>query len=126
MARFVSSVALVGFQGRGCAAIVQPHACHPFLLAALLVPWPEKSTALLGQRWSRRPQNPIRVTADVPRNVPAQPRATAPVSPVVSHGIHDGHGFPSLDHLHDGGRRHTSRQGRHIALSGVENYSCNI
>jgi hypothetical protein len=28
-----------------------------------------------------------------------------------------GHGFPSLDHLHDGGRLHTSRQGRPMALS---------
>jgi len=81
------------------------------------VPWPEKSIALLGHRWSRRPRHPRRATADVPRIVPAPHRATAPVSPGVSHGIPDGRGFPSLDHLQDGGRRHTSRQGRHMALS---------
>ena len=97
--------------------MVQPHADHPFLLEALLVQWPEKSTALLGQRWSRRPRHPRRATADLPRKVPAPHRATAPVSPVVSHCIHDGHCFPSLDRFHDGGRLHTARQWRHIALS---------
>ena len=63
------------------------------------------------------PRHPRRATADVPRTVHAQHRATALVNPVVSHCIYNGHGFPSLDHLHDGGRRHTSRQGRHMALS---------
>src|SRR5215471_4039205 len=33
-------VALVGFQGRGCADVVQPNGCHPFLLEALLLQWP--------------------------------------------------------------------------------------
>ena len=28
--------ALVGFQGRGLAEVVQPHCCHPFLLEALI------------------------------------------------------------------------------------------
>jgi hypothetical protein len=32
--------ALVGFQGRGFADVVQPNCCHPFLLAALLFQWP--------------------------------------------------------------------------------------
>jgi hypothetical protein len=52
--------ALVGFQGRGCADVVQPNCCHPFLLAALLFQWPEKGMTLLRQRWSLRPRNPIR------------------------------------------------------------------
>ena len=110
-------MALVGCQGRGCAAVVPPHVCHPFFLTALLVPWPEKSTALLGHRWSRSLRHPRSATADLPRTLPAPHRATAPVSPGVSRCIHDGHGFPSLDHLHDGGRLHTSRQGRPMALS---------
>src|SRR5262249_42894588 len=33
-------MALVGFQGRGCAHVVQPNCCHPFLLEALLFQWP--------------------------------------------------------------------------------------
>src|SRR5262252_9215649 len=33
-------VALVGFRGRGCADVVQPNCCHPFLLEALLFQWP--------------------------------------------------------------------------------------
>src|SRR5262249_26277574 len=33
-------MALVGFQGRGCADVVQPNRCHPFLLEALLFQWP--------------------------------------------------------------------------------------
>jgi len=32
--------ALVGFQGRGCAEVVPPYCCHPFLLEALLFQWP--------------------------------------------------------------------------------------
>src|SRR4029434_6387492 len=32
--------ALVGFQGRGCAEVVQPHSCHIFLLEALIFQWP--------------------------------------------------------------------------------------
>src|SRR5215813_3542781 len=32
--------ALVGFQGRGCADVVQPNCCHPVLLEALLFQWP--------------------------------------------------------------------------------------
>jgi hypothetical protein len=32
--------ALVGFQGRGFAEVVQPHCCYPFLLEALLFQWP--------------------------------------------------------------------------------------
>ena len=34
------SEALVGFQGRGFADVVQPHCCHPFLLEAFLFQWP--------------------------------------------------------------------------------------
>jgi hypothetical protein len=52
--------ALVGCQGRGFAEAVQPHSCHPFLLETLIFPWPQKSIALLGQRWSLRPRNPRR------------------------------------------------------------------
>ena len=33
-------LALVGFQGRGCADVIQPHCCHPALLEALLFQWP--------------------------------------------------------------------------------------
>ena len=33
-------MALVGFQGRGCADVVQPNCCHPFLLEAFLFQWP--------------------------------------------------------------------------------------
>ena len=33
-------MALVGFQGRGFAAVVQPNCCRPFLLEALLFQWP--------------------------------------------------------------------------------------
>jgi len=32
--------ALVGFQGRGFADVVQPNCCPPFLLEALLFQWP--------------------------------------------------------------------------------------
>jgi hypothetical protein len=32
--------ALVGFQGRGYADVIQPHCCHPALLEALLFQWP--------------------------------------------------------------------------------------
>ena len=32
--------ALVGFQGRRCADVVQPNCCHPFLLEVLLFQWP--------------------------------------------------------------------------------------
>src|SRR5262245_7756652 len=32
--------ALVGFQGRGWADVIQPNCCHPFLLDALLFQWP--------------------------------------------------------------------------------------
>jgi hypothetical protein len=32
--------ALVGFQGRGCADVVQPDFGHPLLLEALLFQWP--------------------------------------------------------------------------------------
>ena len=32
--------ALVGFQGHGCADVVQPNCCHPFLLEAFLFHWP--------------------------------------------------------------------------------------
>jgi hypothetical protein len=60
------------------------------------VQWPEKSTALLGQRWSRSPRHPRRATADLPRKVPAPHRATAPVSPVVSHCIMMGTAAPAL------------------------------
>jgi len=35
----IFSLALVGFQGRGCADVVQPNCCHPFLLEALLFQW---------------------------------------------------------------------------------------
>jgi len=35
-AQAYSVEALVGFQGRGCADVVQPNCCHPFLLEALL------------------------------------------------------------------------------------------
>ena len=35
-----STDALVGFQGRGVADVVQPNCCHPFLLEALLFQWP--------------------------------------------------------------------------------------
>jgi hypothetical protein len=38
--RFFSK-ALVGFQGRGCADVVQPNCGHPFLLEALLFQWPQ-------------------------------------------------------------------------------------
>src|SRR5215831_164620 len=60
-------MARVGCQGRGGAEVVPPHACHPFLLATLLLQGPAKSMALLGQRWSLRPQNPIsaRVFMDI-------------------------------------------------------------
>ena len=34
------SEALVGFQGRGVADVVQPNCCHPFFLEALLFQWP--------------------------------------------------------------------------------------
>ena len=34
-----SALALVGFQGRGCAEVVQPHSSHPCLLEALLFQW---------------------------------------------------------------------------------------
>src|SRR5262247_3609423 len=54
---------LVGCQGRGCE-VVQPHACHPVLLSALLWQWPEKSLELLGQRWSRRLRHPRRAIKD--------------------------------------------------------------
>jgi hypothetical protein len=40
----LAHAARVGCQGRSCAEVVQPHACSPCLLAALLVPWPEQST----------------------------------------------------------------------------------
>src|SRR2546428_2518811 len=33
-------LALVGFQGRGWADVVQPTCCHPFFLEALLFQWP--------------------------------------------------------------------------------------
>jgi hypothetical protein len=33
-------MALVGFQGRGCAEVVSPPCCYPFLLEALLFQWP--------------------------------------------------------------------------------------
>jgi DDE domain len=36
----LTALALVGFQGRGCAHVVQPNCCHPFLLEALLFQWP--------------------------------------------------------------------------------------
>ena len=38
----LSQLALVGFQGRGCADGVQPDFCHPLLLEALLLQWPSK------------------------------------------------------------------------------------
>jgi hypothetical protein len=31
--------ALVGFQGRRCAEVAQPHSCHPFLFEALIFQW---------------------------------------------------------------------------------------
>src|SRR6516165_10192091 len=31
--------ALIGFQGRGCAEVIQPNGCHSFLLEALLFQW---------------------------------------------------------------------------------------
>ena len=34
------SEALVGFQGRGFADVVQPNCCHPVPLEALLFQWP--------------------------------------------------------------------------------------
>src|SRR5262249_45044401 len=37
---YQTAFALVGFQGRGCAEVVQPNCCHPFLLEALLFQWP--------------------------------------------------------------------------------------
>src|SRR5262245_36375520 len=60
-------MALVGFQGRGCAEVVQPHSGPPFLLEVLILQWPSKGMALLGQRWSRRPRNPIRAIHDIHR-----------------------------------------------------------
>jgi hypothetical protein len=36
------TMALVGFQGRGCADGVQPDFCHPLFLEALLFQWPSK------------------------------------------------------------------------------------
>ena len=41
--------ALVGFQGRGWAEVVQPHCGHACLLVALRFPWAETGMALLGQ-----------------------------------------------------------------------------
>ena len=38
--KLYSFEALVGFQGRGCADVIQPNCCHPFLLEALLLQWP--------------------------------------------------------------------------------------
>ena len=35
----VTNEALVGFQGRGCAEVAQPHSCHPFLFEALIFQW---------------------------------------------------------------------------------------
>ena len=40
MLLFFEREALVGFQGRGCAEVVQPNCCHPFLLEAFLFQWP--------------------------------------------------------------------------------------
>jgi hypothetical protein len=36
----LSTKALVGFQGRGCAETVQPYSCHPFLIEAFIFQWP--------------------------------------------------------------------------------------
>src|SRR5262247_602451 len=30
---------VIGFQGRGCAEVIQPNGCHSFLLEALLFQW---------------------------------------------------------------------------------------
>src|SRR6266705_9157 len=46
--RLLCNEALVGFQGRGCADVVQPNCCHPFLLEALLLQWPSL------RRWASR------------------------------------------------------------------------
>src|SRR5262249_22303575 len=37
---FGAKPALVGFQGRGCAEVVQLDCCYPFRLEALLFQWP--------------------------------------------------------------------------------------
>jgi hypothetical protein len=36
----VSTMALVGFQGRGCAEIVHPDLCHALFRKAFLLQWP--------------------------------------------------------------------------------------
>src|SRR2546426_290070 len=54
--------ALVGFQGRGCAEVVQLDFWHPHLLEVLLFQWPSKCVTILGPRWSIRPRNPIRAS----------------------------------------------------------------
>src|SRR5262245_59814586 len=36
----ISMLALIGFQGRGCARASNPIVVHPFLLEVLLVQWP--------------------------------------------------------------------------------------
>ena len=58
------------------------------------------------------PQHQRRATADVPRRVPAQHRATAPVSPVVSHGIMMGTASPaSTTSMTEGGDTRHGREG---------------
>jgi len=52
--------ALVGCQGRGCAAGVPPDFCPALFLAALLLQESSKGVVLLGQRGSISPRNPIR------------------------------------------------------------------
>ena len=60
----VTSTARGGFQGRGCAAVLQPHACPPCLLEALLFGWvpatcgscPHRCSVLLVMRFCATPR----------------------------------------------------------------------